>query len=260
MAGDWIPFRTALVTSPKVSRICHGARVTRCHALGALASMWCWAQAHTATGLVRGISVAQVAELAGIDPPTMAGIEAVGLIVTEGDGVRFPEWDKYLSRGAKARLEAADRQRRSRERNKKPRHASVTKMSQKNVTTEQNRTEDIEVPKGTSNTRAKTAFDASSIALPTSLDTPAFRSAWAEFVAHRVELRSRLTERAAAKQLAKMAQYGPAASAAAIERAIASGWRSVFPENEGTRNGSHVKRTAPAEASAYTGGDAPAWD
>lgn len=75
---------------------------------------------------------------------------------------------------------------------------------------------------------------------PAALDTAAFRSAWAEWVQHRKEIRKALTERAVKKQLTDLAIAGEAAAVEAIHTAIRNGWQGVFPKPEqgnGTKPG-----------------------
>ena len=64
--------------------------------------------------------------------------------------------------------------------------------------------------------------------IPPTLDTPEFREAWREYIAHRRDLRHRLTPRSARMQLRKLAAIGPERAVAAIEHSIANGYRGIF--------------------------------
>lgn len=65
---------------------------------------------------------------------------------------------------------------------------------------------------------------------PHSLDTPEFRSAWADWLAYRRESRFKpWVPRTVQAQLETLASLGSAAAVAAIRRSIASGWRGIFP-------------------------------
>jgi hypothetical protein len=65
--------------------------------------------------------------------------------------------------------------------------------------------------------------------LPTSLDTPAFRAAWADWCAHRRDLRKPVTPRAATIAFRRLAEWGEPAAIAAIEHSITAGYQGIFP-------------------------------
>ena len=54
--------------------------------------------------------------------------------------------------------------------------------------------------------------------------------AWRTWVSYRKSIKKKLVELSAKMQLKKMGVWGKAASIAAINRSIESGWKSVFPE------------------------------
>ena len=64
--------------------------------------------------------------------------------------------------------------------------------------------------------RKGSRFDASEAKLPSNLDTPEFRSAWAEWCDYRSEKRTAITERACRMQLTKLSRAGPDIAAVAI--------------------------------------------
>lgn len=66
--------------------------------------------------------------------------------------------------------------------------------------------------------------------IPAALDTPAFREAWAEWQAHRKDLRKRLTARSAAMALRRLEEMGAEAAVAAISHSIAAGYVGVFAD------------------------------
>jgi len=57
-----------------------------------------------------------------------------------------------------------------------------------------------------------------------------FMEAWRTWVSYRKSIKKKLVELSAKMQLKKMGVWGKAASIAAINRSIESGWKSVFPE------------------------------
>jgi hypothetical protein len=65
---------------------------------------------------------------------------------------------------------------------------------------------------------------------PATLDTPAFREAWAEWEGHRRDIRKRLTPRSARMLLKKLEPLGPDAAVAAIVHSIANGYTGIFPD------------------------------
>lgn len=65
---------------------------------------------------------------------------------------------------------------------------------------------------------------------PATLDTPAFREAWAEWEGHRRDLRKKLTPRSARMALKKLEPLGPDGAVAAIEHSIANGYTGLFPD------------------------------
>jgi hypothetical protein len=66
--------------------------------------------------------------------------------------------------------------------------------------------------------------------IPTELDTPAFRTAWGEWIQHREEKGVSLTQSAASKQLKKVAAWGEARAVAAIDYSIFKNWQGIFEE------------------------------
>ena len=71
-------------------------------------------------------------------------------------------------------------------------------------------------------------FDPSSVPLPESLGQhAAFRSSWADWLAHRREIRKPLTKTSTAKQLEQFAGWGVSRSVAAIQHTIANGWQGI---------------------------------
>jgi len=86
------------------------------------------------------------------------------------------------------------------------------------------------------------------------LDTPRFRSAWVEYEGHRGDMpaRDRLTDRARAMSLKKLADLGEADAVKALETAVAKGWKGVVferPKVNGKTNGHVQASVAPPGAS-----------
>ena len=66
--------------------------------------------------------------------------------------------------------------------------------------------------------------------IPVELDSELFRSAWDDFIRHRIEKRCKMTPTMAEKLLAKLATYGQSIAIQAINASITNGWQGVFPE------------------------------
>lgn len=60
-----------------------------------------------------------------------------------------------------------------------------------------------------------------------------FRKAWGEWVDHRRQIKAKLTNLAANKQLSMLKTLGEDRAIACIEKSISSGWRGLFPESLG---------------------------
>src|SRR5690606_28543509 len=74
--------------------------------------------------------------------------------------------------------------------------------------------------------------------IPKALDTPEFRSAWAEWCQYRRRRKPAITENAARKQLAKMAKHPVEICIESINESIANEYQGVFPEMvRGSRTG-----------------------
>lgn len=133
MAGEWIPVRVDLFTSPRILRISRDAGVVRFEAVGLMVAFWAWAGAQTADGELPGVALEDLPEVIGGTLDFWRAVAAAGWLDITPDGLALPEFDKYLDRAAKARLQDSERKRR------------VRKMSgsqpDKNRTTEQNSTE-----------------------------------------------------------------------------------------------------------------------
>ncbi|HOO93981.1 MAG TPA: hypothetical protein PKX94_10940, partial [Opitutales bacterium] len=81
-------------------------------------------------------------------------------------------------------------------------------------------------------------------AIPEALDTPAFRSAWTDFVEHRKSIRKPMSPKAAQLNLNTCINLGHENAILAIEQSIANGWTGIFEPKNTTPgvNGSKPKR------------------
>lgn len=71
-------------------------------------------------------------------------------------------------------------------------------------------------------------------AIPESLDTQAFRTAWTDFVEHRKSIRKPMSPKAASLNLNTCLRIGRDNAIRAIEQSIANGWTGIFEPKNGT--------------------------
>jgi hypothetical protein len=78
------------------------------------------------------------------------------------------------------------------------------------------------------------AADAAVVLVPQNLDTPSFRSAWAEWVAYRQERKLAAYKPATIRaQFAKLAEWGEGAAVEAIRESIRQNWQGIFEPRVG---------------------------
>lgn len=83
--------------------------------------------------------------------------------------------------------------------------------------------------------------------IPESLDSPAFREAWTDWLQHRRERKPAVTPTAAKRAFAEMAAWGPDRAVAAIAHSIARSYQGIF---EPTANGKPSPASAVADEEA----------
>lgn len=74
---------------------------------------------------------------------------------------------------------------------------------------------------------------------PTEIDTPEVRTAFAEWLEHRQQIRKPVTPQAVSKLLQSWSRAGPAAFVEALNHSIANGWAGVFAPKPQDRNSHH---------------------
>lgn len=149
MAGDWIPYCKDLPRKPEVLAIAAITNLTIPEVLHALLELWSWADEQSQDGHIRDVPVTLLRHIcASLDAAFLQALSRVGWVRVEADHMTFTNFDRWMGRSAKARLSHARRQREHRHNQ----HAApcgddddgtgVTPDRHKNVTTEQNRTEE----------------------------------------------------------------------------------------------------------------------
>ena len=192
--------------------------------VGYLHSIWSWLSRQCHDGSVTGVtlsSLGRVTNLSGF-PELMR--DAGWIVETKSAAglpmIVVPNWDRWLSKSAKYRIRAAERQRKSR-------HGDVAKVSRKkrdkSATTEEKRREENnnppKSPKGDS-------FDPKSVSLP--FESDKFRTAWGLWCDHRKESKKPLKPIGVGQQLKKLEEMGESRAIAAIEHSVANQYSGIY--------------------------------
>jgi hypothetical protein len=74
------------------------------------------------------------------------------------------------------------------------------------------------------------------IPIPENLRTPGFLRAWAEWVAHRVEIKHPLKPTGTRQQLRQCAEMGPIRAVAALQHSMAGGYQGIFEAGQDRRS------------------------
>lgn len=103
MAGDWIPWNHGLSRKREIMLIARELRVDRRKAAALCMEVWEWADVETVDGFMRGMTFADVDAAVGVRGMATAMGNA-GWLVARDNGLFFPNWDRWNSKSAKARL------------------------------------------------------------------------------------------------------------------------------------------------------------
>jgi len=114
MAGDWIPIRVDLPDCPKVLRLAQALEKPPDEVVGQLIRFWAWAQQHTDSGVLEGISVQLAALGAKVPERLLSVMQNVGWLEVTKNGLRIPDFEQWFSGAAKRRLQSSRRVKRFR--------------------------------------------------------------------------------------------------------------------------------------------------
>lgn len=270
MAGSaWIPVRIGLEREPEVvalvSRFCRADGATadgdavallsrrcraECEMIGALVKIWARFDELTTDGKLPAYTPELLDEAVGITGFCEA-LAAVGWLRIEPDAIVMPRFDNWLGQSAKRRLKNSQRQRRRRAdsatTSRSKRDNDGARCRAKSATTGQDITGQ---KRNKTKKRGGAAFDAVGVAFPSALDCGQFRQLWAEWVAHRNEIKAPLTPTATARQLKRLAGFGLQGAIDAVEYTLAQGWRGIRqPDQRGDQapTGRQIAKATPAE-------------
>lgn len=126
MAGDWLPIRLDLHDDPAVIAIAGELGIDEHAVVGRLVKLWSWANRHLENGDARCVTEVWVDRYLATAGFAAAMLHA-GWLRTRSGGIEFPNFDRWNSKGAKARLLTAKRMRKTRDAESDG--ASVTKTS-----------------------------------------------------------------------------------------------------------------------------------
>jgi hypothetical protein len=254
MAGDWIKWSKGLARKPEVVQIAIRLGMTRHAVAGLLMEVWEWADDNVSnlsgsepddcpgtvpfSGLPEQLFVALTGVAGLADAMT-----AVGWISTRNGSLVFPNFGRHNGKSAKTRALDSSRKQRTRSLSAS-RPPGVPNMSaacpdpnRTNAGPEKRREEKRreegreEVASDPAPPKPKPAkVPAESVPLPQSLDTPAFRATWHDWLADRKSRSKGLTERAAKLQLDSLMAIGPERACECIRLSIANGWTGLFAE------------------------------
>ena len=149
MAGDWFPMQFWRSRCPEVVEVASRTGRDRHQVLGLLCDLWSYVSSESVDGTLRGVRLSHLGGVVGADDAFWAAVAAVNWLAEDDAGLVVPNWELWLSNSAKKRIQDARRQQRHRGK----RHAGVTprrdEPCDKNVTTEQDRTEEYKTEEKT---------------------------------------------------------------------------------------------------------------
>ncbi len=249
MAGDWIKMRSCLPDEPEVLGMAHALSVTPEHVCGSLLRVWGLGDAHavsricpvdsrTNEGHLSRYRPADIDRKAGLTGFALA-MQAEGWLSVYEDGVSFPDWDEHHSNSAKVR--ACDQKlKRNNRRNGQNSGDDPDKCPGANRTEtgpekrrEENKDRDPPLPPPEVPADTWPAWIGQSETIKLPFDTPAFISAWDQWVEHRKQKRQGLTPLSVKGQFEKMTAWGEARATAALHHSRSCGYQGLFEPKEG---------------------------
>ncbi len=228
MAGDWFPMGFWRSRCPEVVLVSSRTRRDRHEVLGWLCDLWSWVSSESADGRVPGVRVSDLPSVIGADAAFWEAVQGVNWLAEDASGIVVPNWEHWLSESAKKRAKERTKKRAQRSQIRPDPVPEVSpKCPRKKGTTLQDNTVHIKKNPHVPHEAAK---------IPASLDVTGFRIAWDAWIAHRAEIKKKLTPSTATAQLKKLAEMGVARAVACIEHTIEKGWtglRESQPESPG---------------------------
>ena len=245
----WIKIEHTTPDKPEVHEMADQIGTSPEAVLGGLVRLFIWAdQQADKDCYARGVTKASLDRISCVTGLGDA-MQKVGWLAPNGNGFVFVNFDRHNGGTAKSRAQSALRMEKKRLRESYA--PSVTKASpdlDKDLKTPLippgGKDEGSADAKKKPRTKTKTEDPAD---IPESLDTPAFRTAWAEWEQYRREKRQALKPTTRRKQLATLSKHPPDVAVAALEESMRQGWTGVFPDRIAEQPTGLVKRDRPLE-------------
>lgn len=114
MAGDWIKMRADLLTHPKIVRMSSALKADKLRVIGALHSVWCLFDMHSADGQLEGYTPEVLDNHLGWSGFSAQMIVVKWLEDSDG-GLTIPRFDEHNGQSAKRRATETERKRLARE-------------------------------------------------------------------------------------------------------------------------------------------------
>jgi hypothetical protein len=125
MAGDYLPMRLDLDEDPAVIGIAVELEMSELDVVGRLWKVWSWMNRQSRDGNAPGVTFAFLDRYA-CAPGLSQAMERVGWLENTADGISIPNYETWNSKGAKARLQGAERAAKHRSKSRKSNAGSVT--------------------------------------------------------------------------------------------------------------------------------------
>lgn len=157
------------------------------------------------------------------------------------------ELERYREKSAKAKASADAKWQRMRTHNERTPEQDANAMLTAN---RQPLTANQGSPNGDPPPKPPKGGDGGRIPLPENLRTEEFKTAWADWVRHRKEIKHALKPTQAEKLMAKFARWGPERAIAAINFTIEKGWQGLKePDHDESTRGTGITRHSSGRSS-----------
>ncbi len=239
--------KQAVAEHPKLYRLCGLLKTSRRDAIGALELLWRFTALYSPAGDIGrhdDFTIAKACDHEGDPSEFIHALRDSGWL-DECSDCRFVihDWKEHCAPWVAARLKKINRKFFVAN---KIRHGSIEPSIERSIEG---------TSRGSKEKRSKGKKSKEEEAeIPSTLDTPEFRLAWAEWEQHRHEKRIALTPLAVKKQLKILAGIGATRAIGAINHSIANGYKGIFESKE-TGNGKQSNRDGAGQS--YQGSPMP---
>ena len=226
---NWIPVREDIHEDPAILRIADRLGLRPEEVVGYCIRFWSWVSRNCNDGRVTGVSLDRLEQVLSQPGFLHLMCEVGWLDYQNKDGTPvlvIPNFDRWLSQGAKTRLLTARRAQKHRDISRND--ASVTNALPQKQKQKQKQKQEKNPPKSPQGE-----------SLP--FDSKDFRSCWDEWLSYCKSKRKTLPPTTVKRQLAKLGKMSEADAIASLEQSMENNWTGLF---EPKRNG-QVDTTTP---------------